>query len=263
MPIASARACASCSAQIWKMASWSYLVAARARCARRRARSCGDIGLRSSGLGWLAALVRRPDSPSTGSRPTPSTATCRTRPTARSTASCSPRRCSLPCCSSGGASPRRLPVCSARDPGCVRSGIDAASGWRGALDEDAVEPYVTFLAEGGVDGDLRLGTTGEGILLSARPSGGGSLELFVAAAAREACRRGALRRADDGRDRGARRSRGRGRRRRGGGDRAAVLPARRRGARGALRRRGGRVRAARRSTSTSSRRGADTRCPSR
>jgi dihydrodipicolinate synthase/N-acetylneuraminate lyase len=34
-----------------------------------------------------------------------------------------------------------------------------------ALDEDAVEPYVDFLAAGGVDGILALGTTGEGILL--------------------------------------------------------------------------------------------------
>ncbi|MDX6511166.1 MAG: hypothetical protein QOE36_670 [Gaiellaceae bacterium] len=34
-----------------------------------------------------------------------------------------------------------------------------------ALDEDAIGPYVDFLAEGGVDGLLALGTTGEGILL--------------------------------------------------------------------------------------------------
>jgi dihydrodipicolinate synthase/N-acetylneuraminate lyase len=35
-----------------------------------------------------------------------------------------------------------------------------------ALDEDAVESYVGYLAEGGLDGILALGTTGEGILLS-------------------------------------------------------------------------------------------------
>jgi len=35
-----------------------------------------------------------------------------------------------------------------------------------ALDEDAVAPYVDFLAAGGVDGILPLGTTGEGILLT-------------------------------------------------------------------------------------------------
>jgi dihydrodipicolinate synthase/N-acetylneuraminate lyase len=34
-----------------------------------------------------------------------------------------------------------------------------------ALDEDAVPPYVDFLAAGGVDGLLALGTTGEGFLL--------------------------------------------------------------------------------------------------
>jgi dihydrodipicolinate synthase/N-acetylneuraminate lyase len=34
-----------------------------------------------------------------------------------------------------------------------------------ALDEDAVAPYVDFLAAGGLDGLLALGTTGEGFLL--------------------------------------------------------------------------------------------------
>jgi dihydrodipicolinate synthase/N-acetylneuraminate lyase len=36
-----------------------------------------------------------------------------------------------------------------------------------ALDEDAFGPYLNFLAAGGLDGILALGTTGEGILLSA------------------------------------------------------------------------------------------------
>jgi dihydrodipicolinate synthase/N-acetylneuraminate lyase len=36
-----------------------------------------------------------------------------------------------------------------------------------ALDEEAFRPYVDFLAAGGLDGILVLGTTGEGILLSA------------------------------------------------------------------------------------------------
>jgi dihydrodipicolinate synthase/N-acetylneuraminate lyase len=35
-----------------------------------------------------------------------------------------------------------------------------------ALDEDAFDPLVRFLAEGGVDGLLALGTTGEGVLLN-------------------------------------------------------------------------------------------------
>lgn len=37
-----------------------------------------------------------------------------------------------------------------------------------SLDEEAVTPYVAFLADGGVDGVLVCGTTGEGILLSAQ-----------------------------------------------------------------------------------------------
>src|SRR5437868_11757444 len=35
----------------------------------------------------------------------------------------------------------------------------------GTLDEGAFEPYVDFLAAGGLDGLLALGTTGEGFLL--------------------------------------------------------------------------------------------------
>src|SRR4051794_3945548 len=50
-----------------------------------------------------------------------------------------------------------------------------------ALDEDAFEPYVEFLARGGLDGILAFGTTGEGILL--RPDERKrAAELFVAAA---------------------------------------------------------------------------------
>jgi dihydrodipicolinate synthase/N-acetylneuraminate lyase len=51
-----------------------------------------------------------------------------------------------------------------------------------ALDEDAFGPYLDFLAEGGLDGVLALGTTGEGILLSARERKRAA-ELFLAAAA--------------------------------------------------------------------------------
>src|SRR3954452_11816793 len=50
-----------------------------------------------------------------------------------------------------------------------------------ALDEDAFEPYVEFLAHGGLDGILAFGTTGEGILL--RPDERKrAAELFVSAA---------------------------------------------------------------------------------
>jgi len=50
-----------------------------------------------------------------------------------------------------------------------------------ALDEDAFAPYVAFLAAGGLDGILALGTTGEGILLS-EGERRRAAELFVAAA---------------------------------------------------------------------------------
>jgi dihydrodipicolinate synthase/N-acetylneuraminate lyase len=49
-----------------------------------------------------------------------------------------------------------------------------------ALDEDAVDPLVAFLAAGGLDGVLALGTTGEGILLSATERRRAA-ELFVTA----------------------------------------------------------------------------------
>jgi dihydrodipicolinate synthase/N-acetylneuraminate lyase len=51
-----------------------------------------------------------------------------------------------------------------------------------SLDEDAFGPYLDFLAEGGLDGVLALGTTGEGILLSVDERRRAT-ELFVAAAA--------------------------------------------------------------------------------
>jgi dihydrodipicolinate synthase/N-acetylneuraminate lyase len=50
-----------------------------------------------------------------------------------------------------------------------------------ALDEDAFGPYTDFLAEGGLDGILALGTTGEGILLSVEERNRAA-DLFLAAA---------------------------------------------------------------------------------
>jgi dihydrodipicolinate synthase/N-acetylneuraminate lyase len=50
-----------------------------------------------------------------------------------------------------------------------------------ALDEDAFAPYTAYLAGGGLDGILALGTTGEGILLSADERKRAA-ELFVGAA---------------------------------------------------------------------------------
>jgi dihydrodipicolinate synthase/N-acetylneuraminate lyase len=49
-----------------------------------------------------------------------------------------------------------------------------------ALDEEAFEPYLRFLADGGLDGILALGTTGEGILLSPDERRRAA-EIFVAA----------------------------------------------------------------------------------
>jgi dihydrodipicolinate synthase/N-acetylneuraminate lyase len=51
-----------------------------------------------------------------------------------------------------------------------------------ALDEDAFGPYLDFLADGGLDGILALGTTGEGILLSVEERKRVT-ELFLAASA--------------------------------------------------------------------------------
>jgi dihydrodipicolinate synthase/N-acetylneuraminate lyase len=50
-----------------------------------------------------------------------------------------------------------------------------------SLDEDAFGPYLDFFAEGGLDGILALGTTGEGILLSVEERRRAT-ELFLAAA---------------------------------------------------------------------------------
>jgi dihydrodipicolinate synthase/N-acetylneuraminate lyase len=50
------------------------------------------------------------------------------------------------------------------------------------LDEDAFGPYVDFLVDGGLDGLLALGTTGEGLLFTADERRR-ALELFVSAAA--------------------------------------------------------------------------------
>ncbi len=53
-----------------------------------------------------------------------------------------------------------------------------------ALDEEAFDPLVRFLSEGGVDGLLALGTTGEGVLLS-QAERRRAAERFVAARPRE------------------------------------------------------------------------------
>ena len=62
--------------------------------------------------------------------------------------------------------------------GAVAAAVTPLEGER--LDEAAFEPYVEFLVEGGVDGLLALGTTGEGLLF-AREERQRALELFVSA----------------------------------------------------------------------------------
>ena len=49
--------------------------------------------------------------------------------------------------------------------GAIAAALTPLRDGGAALDEDGFAPYVGFLADGGVDGVLALGTTGEGILL--------------------------------------------------------------------------------------------------
>jgi dihydrodipicolinate synthase/N-acetylneuraminate lyase len=65
--------------------------------------------------------------------------------------------------------------------GAIAAGLTPLRDEGNALDDDAVAPYVDFLAAGGVDGVLPLGTTGEGILLSPEERRRVA-ELFVTAA---------------------------------------------------------------------------------
>ena len=65
--------------------------------------------------------------------------------------------------------------------GAVAAAVTPLRKSGAALDEGAFAPYVDFLAAGGVDGMLALGTTGEGILLSVAERRRAA-ELFVAAA---------------------------------------------------------------------------------
>ena len=66
--------------------------------------------------------------------------------------------------------------------GTLAAAITPLRNGGAALDEDAFAPYVDFLVDGGLDGILALGTTGEGILLSADERKR-TAELFVDAAA--------------------------------------------------------------------------------
>jgi dihydrodipicolinate synthase/N-acetylneuraminate lyase len=63
--------------------------------------------------------------------------------------------------------------------GALAAAVTPLDGDR--LDEDAFGPYVEFLADGGLDGLLALGTTGEGLLFSVEERRR-AVELFAAAA---------------------------------------------------------------------------------
>jgi dihydrodipicolinate synthase/N-acetylneuraminate lyase len=64
--------------------------------------------------------------------------------------------------------------------GALAAAVTPLAGGGEVLDEDAFDPLVAFLEAGGLDGLLALGTTGEGILLSAAERRRAA-ELFVAA----------------------------------------------------------------------------------
>src|SRR5436189_5913626 len=64
--------------------------------------------------------------------------------------------------------------------GALAAAVTPLAGGGETLDEDAFDPLVAFLESGGLDGLLALGTTGEGILLSAAERRRAA-ELFLAA----------------------------------------------------------------------------------
>jgi dihydrodipicolinate synthase/N-acetylneuraminate lyase len=74
------------------------------------------------------------------------------------------------------------PYCRAMLRGNLAAAITPLQDGGAALDEDSFAPYVDFLVEGGLDGILVLGTTGEGILLTTEERKRAA-ELFVSAAA--------------------------------------------------------------------------------
>jgi dihydrodipicolinate synthase/N-acetylneuraminate lyase len=66
--------------------------------------------------------------------------------------------------------------------GAVAAALTPLTSGGARLDEDAFAPYAAWLADGGVDGILALGTTGEGILLTPEERRRAA-ELFIEAAA--------------------------------------------------------------------------------
>src|ERR671936_699860 len=64
--------------------------------------------------------------------------------------------------------------------GALAAAVTPLAGGGDVLDEDAFDPLVAFLESAGLDGLLALGTTGEGILLTAAERKRAA-ELFLAA----------------------------------------------------------------------------------
>src|SRR5581483_4594596 len=100
----------------------------------------------------------------------PQTSTCRSTPPSRQPTSARP-----PCTSSvacRGASPIRSDARAAGAtsiaamPRTIAAALTPFTPGGAGLDLDAVGPYLAFLAAGGVDGILLLGTTGEGVSCS-------------------------------------------------------------------------------------------------
>ena len=61
--------------------------------------------------------------------------------------------------------PRRLPAMMRRLRGAIAASVTPMRDGGRAVDVDAIERLTRFLADGGVDGVLSCGTTGEGLLL--------------------------------------------------------------------------------------------------
>ena len=68
--------------------------------------------------------------------------------------------------------------------GALAAAVTPLADGGNALDEDAFDPLVAYLTSGGLDGLLALGTTGEGILLTATERRRAA-ELFIAARSEE------------------------------------------------------------------------------
>ena len=125
--------------------------------------------------------------------------------------------------------PRKLRAMTARLHGAIAASVTPMTDGGRSLDTDAIGGLTAFLAEGGVDGVLTCGTTGEGVLLSVDERRRVT-EAFLGARPRRVPGGRARGRADHRGHRDPGRACARGGRRRRGRDRPSVLPAGRGGA---------------------------------